>query len=141
MEYQDIIYEDLGPVVRLWHNRPDAGNAESLRNLSERLRGVAFDHTSPGVDQGTLTVGDHRKEFCTAVVVENVGLDANGVAAGLFDDIDRIVRVDDVGDANLRALFRQRFGVGLADTAPRARDNRHTSIESRHCRSPFSGIL
>jgi 1,4-dihydroxy-2-naphthoyl-CoA synthase len=24
MDYQDIIYEQLGPVVRLWHNRPEA---------------------------------------------------------------------------------------------------------------------
>lgn len=35
MEYQDIIYEQLGPVVRLWHNRPEARNAESRQLLVE----------------------------------------------------------------------------------------------------------
>lgn len=46
MEYQDIIYEDLGPVVRLWHNRPEAGNAESrqlLQELDHAVQRVARD--------------------------------------------------------------------------------------------------
>jgi enoyl-CoA hydratase len=46
MEYQDIIYEQLGPVVRLWHNRPEARNAESrqlLQELDHAVHRVAHD--------------------------------------------------------------------------------------------------
>ena len=49
MEYQDIIYEDLGPVVRLWHNRPDAGNAESRQLLEELNHAVQRVANDPAV--------------------------------------------------------------------------------------------
>jgi enoyl-CoA hydratase len=35
MAYQDIIYEKIGPVARLWHNRPELRNAENTRLLDE----------------------------------------------------------------------------------------------------------
>lgn len=35
MAYQDIIYEKIGPVARLWHNRPEMRNAENTRLLDE----------------------------------------------------------------------------------------------------------
>jgi len=35
MTYQDIIYEKIGPVARLWHNRPELRNAENTRLLEE----------------------------------------------------------------------------------------------------------
>ncbi len=35
MDYQDIEYEVLGPVARIWHNRPAARNAEGRRMLDE----------------------------------------------------------------------------------------------------------
>ena len=35
MDYQAILVEQLGPVARIWHNRPDAANAESLELLEE----------------------------------------------------------------------------------------------------------
>jgi enoyl-CoA hydratase len=35
MAYQDVIYEKIGPVARLWHNRPELRNAENTRLLDE----------------------------------------------------------------------------------------------------------
>lgn len=35
MSYQYILYETNGPVARIWHNRPDARNAESQGLLDE----------------------------------------------------------------------------------------------------------
>lgn len=35
MTYEAIIYEKIGPVVRLWHNRPELRNAESTQLLEE----------------------------------------------------------------------------------------------------------
>jgi enoyl-CoA hydratase len=35
MSYETIIYEKIGPVARLWHNRPELRNAESTRLLEE----------------------------------------------------------------------------------------------------------
>ncbi|HEU0204386.1 MAG TPA: enoyl-CoA hydratase-related protein, partial [Burkholderiaceae bacterium] len=35
MNYQDILYEPLGPVVRISHNRPAKRNAESENLLAE----------------------------------------------------------------------------------------------------------
>ncbi|AYJ85443.1 enoyl-CoA hydratase (plasmid) [Sphingomonas paeninsulae] len=35
MDYQHIIYEQLGPVLRLWHNRPEVRNAEGRQLLEE----------------------------------------------------------------------------------------------------------
>lgn len=33
--YQDIVYEKIGPVARLWHNRPEMRNAENTQLLEE----------------------------------------------------------------------------------------------------------
>ena len=38
MNYQDIAYDQVGAVARIWHNRPQARNAEGARMLDE------FDH-------------------------------------------------------------------------------------------------
>jgi enoyl-CoA hydratase len=35
MSYQDILYEEIGSVVRISHNRPDKGNAETENLLAE----------------------------------------------------------------------------------------------------------
>jgi enoyl-CoA hydratase len=35
MAYEQIDYEKLGPIARIWHNRPQARNAESRRLLDE----------------------------------------------------------------------------------------------------------
>lgn len=35
MDYQNILYEELGPIARIWHNRPQARNAESQQLLEE----------------------------------------------------------------------------------------------------------
>ena len=35
MSYQDIIYEKIGHVARLWHNRPAMRNAENTNLLEE----------------------------------------------------------------------------------------------------------
>jgi enoyl-CoA hydratase len=35
LDYQDISYEDRGPIVRIWHDRPHLRNAESRRLLDE----------------------------------------------------------------------------------------------------------
>ncbi|NYT26028.1 enoyl-CoA hydratase [Alcaligenaceae bacterium] len=35
MDYQEIVYERIGPVARIWHNRPGMRNAENTRLLEE----------------------------------------------------------------------------------------------------------
>lgn len=35
MSYEQIIYEELGPVLRIWHNRPTKRNAQSEQLLAE----------------------------------------------------------------------------------------------------------
>lgn len=35
MDFQDVEYEEIGSVARIWHNRPQARNAESQRLLTE----------------------------------------------------------------------------------------------------------
>lgn len=35
MSYENIIYEKIGPVARLWHNRPEFRNAENTQLLEE----------------------------------------------------------------------------------------------------------
>jgi len=41
MEYQDIIAEKIGPVARLWHNRPKVRNAENTQLLDEFMAALA----------------------------------------------------------------------------------------------------
>ena len=33
--YQDVLYERIGPIARIWHNRPERRNAEGKRLLDE----------------------------------------------------------------------------------------------------------
>lgn len=35
MSYEQIIYEEMGPVLRIWHNRPERRNAETEQLLAE----------------------------------------------------------------------------------------------------------
>src|SRR5271163_2149973 len=45
-DYQDIIYEKFGKVVRVSHNRPNRGNAQNfqlLRELDDAISRVAKD--------------------------------------------------------------------------------------------------
>jgi enoyl-CoA hydratase len=49
-DYQFIIYEDRGAVVRLWHNRPDVGNAESPELLDELDDAVRRAEADPKVN-------------------------------------------------------------------------------------------
>jgi enoyl-CoA hydratase len=47
MTYQDIIFEKIGPVARIWHNRPAARNAENtqlLEELNAALAAAEADH-------------------------------------------------------------------------------------------------
>lgn len=60
MEYQDIIYEEIGPVVRLWHNRPQARNAEGRRLLEELDHAVHRAGADPDVRVVIFAAkGDH----------------------------------------------------------------------------------
>ena len=60
MEYQDIIYEQIGPVLRLWHNRPEARNAEGRRLLEELDHAVQRASADPGVHVVIFAAkGDH----------------------------------------------------------------------------------
>lgn len=60
MDYADILYEQIGPVVRISHNRPEKRNAESERLLAELddalLRSAADDTVRVVIIAGT---GDH----------------------------------------------------------------------------------
>jgi enoyl-CoA hydratase len=59
-DYQDLLYEKFGPVVRVSHNRPARGNAQSfglLRELDDAIARVAAD---PDVSVMILaSVGKH----------------------------------------------------------------------------------
>jgi len=41
VDYRSIEYEDMGAIVRLWHNRPDVGNAQDQDLLLELEDGLA----------------------------------------------------------------------------------------------------
>jgi enoyl-CoA hydratase len=60
MDYRDIEYEDLGGVARIWHNRPQARNAESqclLDEIDSAMRCAAEDPSIRVVILGGR--GDH----------------------------------------------------------------------------------
>ena len=60
MDYQNIEYEDLGGVARIWHNRPHARNAETrqlLDEIDDALRRAAEDPSIRVVILGGR--GDH----------------------------------------------------------------------------------
>jgi enoyl-CoA hydratase len=49
MSYQDIIYEKIGHVARLWHNRPAMRNAENTNLLEELNSALAEAEADPEV--------------------------------------------------------------------------------------------
>lgn len=49
MDYQDIIVETLGPIARLWHNRPEMRNAENTRLLEELNHALAAAEADPAI--------------------------------------------------------------------------------------------
>jgi enoyl-CoA hydratase len=60
VDYQDIIYEQIGHVVRLWHNRPQARNAEGRRLLEELDHAVQRAGSDPDVHVVIFAAkGDH----------------------------------------------------------------------------------
>jgi enoyl-CoA hydratase len=60
MDFQDIEYEQLGAVARIWHNRPQLRNAESKRLLEELDRAVTQAANDPAVRVVVLAGrGDH----------------------------------------------------------------------------------
>jgi enoyl-CoA hydratase len=61
MEYTDITYEVLGPVVRICHNRPQQANAESENLLAEIDH--ALDRAKRDDDVRVLILGGVGKHF------------------------------------------------------------------------------
>src|SRR5258708_20801554 len=60
MDYQEIEYEDRGPIARIWHNRPQQRNAESRRLLEELDHAVGRAAGDPQVRVVILAGrGDH----------------------------------------------------------------------------------
>jgi len=49
VDYQDIIFEKIGPVARLWHNRPAVRNAENTRLLDELNMALADAEADPEI--------------------------------------------------------------------------------------------
>ncbi|WP_449433292.1 enoyl-CoA hydratase [Pseudomonas putida] len=49
MAYQDIAYEKIGAVARLWHDRPDQRNAENTQLLEELNAALAQAEADPEV--------------------------------------------------------------------------------------------
>jgi enoyl-CoA hydratase len=59
-EYSDILYERIGSVARISHNRPDARNAESKRLLNELDQAISRAASDDDVRVVILAaVGDH----------------------------------------------------------------------------------
>ncbi len=61
MNYESIEYEDLGPIVRLWHNRPGLGNAQDeplLRELDD-----ALDRTGRDPNVRVVIIAGRGKHF------------------------------------------------------------------------------
>lgn len=79
-DFKEILYETAGPVARIWHNRPEKRNAQSVRLLDEMDEAVQIamadaavrviviagkgDHFSAGHDvkEAYLTRGDETME-------------------------------------------------------------------------------
>ena len=60
MDYQDIEYEERGAIARIWHNRPQARNAESKRLLEELDHAMARAADDPAIRVVILAGrGDH----------------------------------------------------------------------------------
>jgi enoyl-CoA hydratase len=60
--YENILYERLGPVARIWHNRPAVLNAESstlLRELDDAVRAAEADP-----DIRVIILAGKGKHFC-----------------------------------------------------------------------------
>lgn len=61
MEYNDITYEKTGAVLRVCHNRPDKGNAQSTRLLAELDDALARAKTDSEVR--VVIIGGQGKHF------------------------------------------------------------------------------
>lgn len=60
MDYQDILYEQIGKVARISHNRPEVRNAEGRRLLEELDDAVRRADKDPSVNVVIIgAVGDH----------------------------------------------------------------------------------
>ena len=60
MDFQDIEYEQLGPVARIWHNRPQLRNAESKRLLEELDQAIVHAANDPAIRVVVIAGrGDH----------------------------------------------------------------------------------
>lgn len=56
-----VSYETIGPVARIFHNRPDKGNAQSRALLEEM--DAAFDRAKEDPDIRVVILGGHGKHF------------------------------------------------------------------------------
>ena len=63
------------------------------------------------------------------LALREIGLDADRLAAELFDGGYGLVHVDDVDNRDIRARFREADGIRLADTAARTRDNGNLAVQ------------
>jgi enoyl-CoA hydratase len=61
VDFQDIAYETIGPVARISHNRPEAGNAESQRLLDEMDQALKLAVDDP--DVRVIVIAGRGKHF------------------------------------------------------------------------------
>lgn len=61
MHYEQITYEQLGPVVRICHNRPEKGNSQSRKLLTELDQAVVRAGADP--DTRVVIIGGQGKHF------------------------------------------------------------------------------
>jgi enoyl-CoA hydratase len=61
MNYTMILYEQIGPVARIWHNRPDQRNAQNARLLDEL--DDAMQHAASDRSVRVIVLGGKGKHF------------------------------------------------------------------------------
>ena len=81
--FQDLIFEEHGPVARITLNRPDVTNALSIRLSAELTRAVEFVRDSEGIK--VLVITGAGGNFCA-------GDDLTEMAAGAWGDANQVMR-------------------------------------------------
>ena len=75
MDYQQITYEQLGPVVRICHNRPEKSNSQSRTLLRELDHAVT--RAGADTDVRVVIIGGQGKHFSAGHDLQE-GMDSSG---------------------------------------------------------------
>ena len=97
----------------------------------------------PGIGNQNVELAKGGDRFSNHVqigrLIRHIGLDKDRFAASLLDDADDARAINDIGDDDFRAFFREAFAISRADALRAAGYNRDSALKSSHqARSPSS---